>query len=210
MSKVLAWHFLAADGTTRGNTKPELGGVERHNGPLELCDSGLHGSRRLLDALKWARGPILRLVTLSGERILGGDKLVASVREEHWRMDVSGVLHEFACREAEDALRAAGVTDERCWGVVAVKRRWVKGEATDEELFAARAAVRDAARGAARIAARPAAWNAAGSVAWHAAKSAARIAAWGAWDVAWEATKKRQNCRLTAMVAAARKKEGKK
>jgi hypothetical protein len=228
MGKVLAWHFLANDGTTCDGTKPAPGGTERYVGPLQMCEFGLHGSRQLLDALDYARGSILRRVTLSGEVVEDQDKVVAEVREEHWRMNIAPVLHEFACREAEDALRQVGVKDERAWNAIRVKRWWLRGEATDVELSSARegakAAAKDAVRGAgwvgANAAAKVAVRDAVRDAVW-AAEDAARAAAedaagnaawtaWGAWDVAWEATKKRQNCRLTAMVAAARKKEGKK
>ena len=55
--------------------------------------------------------------------------------------------------------------DRRPHDAVAVKRLWIEGEATDEEL----AAARDAAWDAARAAAWDAAWNAAGAAAWDAA-----------------------------------------
>lgn len=80
------------------------------------------------------------------------------------------LLHEFACDIAEYALKqereAGREPDERSWEVVRIKRLWIHGEASDEELDAAR----DAAW-AARDAARAAAWD----------------AAWAAWDAAWAA-----------------------
>ena len=55
------------------------------------------------------------------------------------------MLHEFACRCAERALTSAKATDERSWTAIKVKRLWLKGEATDAELAAARAAAGGAA-----------------------------------------------------------------
>jgi hypothetical protein len=61
------------------------------------------------------------------------------------------------------------MTDARSLAALDVSERYANGEATDEELAAARAAARDAARAAARDAARAAAWAAA----WDAARDAA-------------------------------------
>ena len=94
--------------------------------------------------------------------------------------------------------------DERSKNSLRVARRHAEGQATDEELTAARAAARDAAWdaawAAAWAAARAAAWDAARDAAWDAAWAAARAAAWdaardaawaaaraAAWDAAWDA-----------------------
>jgi hypothetical protein len=84
------------------------------------------------------------------------------------------------------------MTDPRSIVALDVAERHAHGEATDEELAAARAAARDAAWTAARAAARDAAWTAARDAAWAAAWAAARDAAWdaardAAWDAAWDA-----------------------
>lgn len=81
-------------------------------------------------------------------------------------------LHSLACDFAEHALlreRNAGrEPDPRSWAVIAAKRLWFRGEATDDELAAACAAARDAAGAAARAAA----WAAARDAAWAAAGAA--------------------------------------
>lgn len=105
------------------------------------------------------------------------------------------VLHNLACDCAERALvlqRDRG--DEpvpRSWNAIETKRRWLRGEATDDELAsawaAARAAAWDAAWGAAWTAARTAARAAARAAAWAAAGAAARAAARGEerlWQIA--------------------------
>ncbi len=88
-------------------------------------------------------------------------------------------LRRFACDCAERALRrerrAGRKPDERSWEAVRVSRRFADGNATVEELAAARDAARDA-WDAARAAARAAAWDAARAAAW----AAARAAAWAA------------------------------
>lgn len=71
------------------------------------------------------------------------------------------IVHEFACRCAVRALEAAGIKDDgnnASWNGIHTRRRWLKGEATDEEMRKARDAA-DAARDAAD-AAWYAAWDA--------------------------------------------------
>jgi hypothetical protein len=68
------------------------------------------------------------------------------------------------------------MTDERSIAALEVAEKFANGEATQEELDAARAAAWAAARDAARAAARDAAWAAARA----AARDAARDAAWAA------------------------------
>ena len=72
--------------------------------------------------------------------------------------------------------------DPRSIAVLDVAERHARGEASDEELAAARAAAWDAAWAAVRDA-----WGAAWDAAWTAARDAAWGAAWAAWDAAWAA-----------------------
>ena len=168
-----------------------------------LCEWGLHASRRVIDALRYAHGPILACVRLSGKIVEGNDKLVATARETVWLGDVSVTLQHFACDVAERTLQAerdAGrEPDPSSWEAIAVKRRWLAGEATDAELSEARVAAWDAVEGVAwdavegvawaavegvAWAAEEAAWAAARAVAWTAARAAARAAA---EEAAWAA-----------------------
>jgi hypothetical protein len=92
------------------------------------------------------------------------------------------------------------MTDARSTAALDVARRHANGEATDNELSAARDAAWDAAWDAARAAAWDAAWDAARAAARDAARAAARdaarAAAWAAardaaWDAAWDAMAQR-------------------
>lgn len=74
---ILAWHWTG-DTLRDGRPIPPIGEVLRHDGPIELCVSGLHGSRLLIHSLRYAPGARLHRVALSG--VLCEDKIVASER----------------------------------------------------------------------------------------------------------------------------------
>ena len=147
----------------------------------------------------------LEILTL--RRIPADERLWAVLREE---FIPAPILHEFACRCAEDALSRIDNPDPRSIHAIAVKRRWIAGEATDEELAAARTAAwaaQAAAQDAARTAAQAAAQAAARTAAWAAqaaAQDAARTAAWATWTAARTAVRVARTAAQDAAEAAAR------
>ena len=167
-AEMLDWHF--STGTlAHGDGRKIRKGVTHHvDGPLLLCSHGLHASAKAVDAVNYApsvsTGLYVARVRLHGEIIHGDDKSVATDRTYLWVAPADLILHEFACECAEAALMIGQVEDERSWNVIAVKRDWMAGKATNKQLAAARdaagAAARDAAGAAARDAARAAAWDA--------------------------------------------------
>jgi len=80
-----------------GRRLPPIGVKLVHTGPLVMCESGLHASPRIIDALEYAPGHILDGVILSGERIDDHDKSVARERTRVWSLDAETLLREFAC-----------------------------------------------------------------------------------------------------------------
>jgi len=228
---MLAWHFLSEDkrlGYGDGRLV-EVGATLECKGDPVLCDNGMHGSVRLIDALRYASGPIVGRVEIEGDVIEGDDKLCGRRRTVLWMLDATRLLHEFACQSAEDALALVEQPDERSVEVIAAKRKWLDGKITDEELDAASAAAwaaaqdaawgaraaADAALAAARAAAEEAA-SAARSASLEAAEAAVAVALAAERDaaravvraVAWDAARDKQNERLTAMVMQAHEKEG--
>ena len=176
---VKAWHFLPSDrrlGYGDGR-KVIKGRTVTVNGKPVMCRNGLHGSIRIIDALRYSRGPFICRVEIGGDVIHDTDKLCGTSRKCLWWLDGTNILHEFACRVAEQALEDAQVTDERLWAAITAKRRWLKGEITDDQLAAAREA----------------AWYAARDAAWYAA-----------WCAACDAARNAQNQLLEDMVCRAR------
>ncbi len=188
---VLAWHFVKDDGTNRDGIKEKIGQWYKVEGEIVPCQRGLHGSVRPLDALEFAPGLILRRTEHRGTIVEhNDDKIASSERRALWQIDATKLLHLFACWAAENALKDAKVTDERCWKAIKIKRQWLGKKATDEELAAAWDAASAAARDA-RAAASDAAWDAARDAAGAAAGAdwdAASDAAWAARAAAWAAS----------------------
>jgi len=212
---IRAYHFVGK--TLRdGRPIPADGVWLEHEGPLVMCQQGLHASRRPADALKYAPGSTLCLVELDGEVIEEEDKIVARRRRIIARIDAEPLLWDYA--------RWCALQAVHLWDSPDVVKQYLN--TGDESLrSAARDAARDAARaaaGAAAGAAARAAWAAAGSAAVEAAGDAAGAAAWAAWAAAgsaaveaawaaagaaaWDAARAAQRKHLLKLVRAAFKK----
>ena len=185
-------------------------------GELIPCENGYHLAVDV-QVLVWLNERIFE-AEYRGERIDGDEKIV--VRECRLLREFTGwnerTAHLFAVWNAREALKFLANPDPRSVAACDVAERYANGEATSEELAAARAAAwdaawdaawaaaRDAAWDAAWVAARAAAWDAARDAAWDAARAAARDAAWdaaraaaraaagdaagdAAWAAAWDA-----------------------
>ena len=220
---MLAWHWINEQRTLRDGRPMVVGETVTHDGPLELCESGLHASERLIDALEYAPGPIICRVECSGEIIRGDNKFVCRERRVVAAHDATTELRAFARRCALDVAHL--------WDMPVIVRKYLETgdeskraaawdaawDATWGAAFdAAGDAAGDAARAAAWDAAWDAAWGAAGATAraaaWDAARAAARAAAWDAawgaagataWDASWDAARQRQNDTFTGIVEVA-------
>lgn len=162
--EILAWHFLRDDCLLgyKDKRKVEIGKKITVDCKPVLCESGLHGSVRAIDALRYAPGPMVCRVVLSGEFAKGNDKIAATERTVIAMADATALLHTFACDIAEEAvLKYCNPPDPRSLSAIQTKRDWLTGKATDAQLAAARGAVSAAARDAVSAAARDAAWAAA-------------------------------------------------
>lgn len=81
---------------------------------------------------EWSAIDILRLDEVDAE-----DRLWLVLREE---LIDAPVLHEFACRCAERALARIDKPDARSVAAIEEKRKWMRGEISDDEMAAERAA----------------------------------------------------------------------
>jgi hypothetical protein len=164
---VRAWHFVGE--TLRdGRPVPADGVVLKHDGPLVMCESGLHFSKHPFDALHYVPGATLCLVECGGTIVEGTgdhkDKGICSERTIIARMEATDLLRYFARMQA-----------------LSVIHLWDAPQVVCDYLMAGDESMRAAARAAA-WAARDAAWDAA----W-AARDAAGYAAWAAREAAWDA-----------------------
>ena len=138
MDKILAWHFLPNDRKLRygDNRIAEPGVTHTVNCKPVLCESGLHASIKPLDALHYAPGPIVSQVEISGDLIIGDDKLAGTSRKYLWIADAEQTLNNYA--------RWCALEVIHLWDAPEIVKRFL--ETGDESL-------RDAARGAAWCAA---------------------------------------------------------
>ena len=215
-----AWHFV--NNTLRdGRPIPPDGVKLIHDGDLVMCESGLHASKNILDALKYAPGNVVCRVEVGGKIIKGDDKLVCSERTILWRVDAEDVLRKFARLCALDVINL--------WNAPAVVVDYLKtgnNEIRDAAMAAAMAAARAAARGEALAITRIGMWNAGtfSAAGWSAVWSMAANEAWSAavdaaWGAAWDAKKveldsktfdrmrAKQSKRLYAMVMHKKRRE---
>jgi hypothetical protein len=200
-SKVLAWHFIGAsrklqyDADSLVVEPGYIYSIAKDETPVP-CECGMHGSRRAIDALQFAPGPVVCRVRIWGDVREEKDKLVGRHREVLWMADATEALHRMSVWAVRNTPLPDGrkawdlLTDERSRRAIEVKELWIDGKATDAELDAARSAAWSAAWDAAWAAAWSAAWSAAWaatwSAAWDAASEAASEAAWGAQNAELE------------------------
>jgi hypothetical protein len=172
-----AWHFVGS--TLRdGRPIPPDGEWLVHTGPVKICSTGLHASRRPAHALEYAPGPVLCRVECDDIVTEDDDKFVCRRRRIIQRADITETLRYYARMQALSVIHLYDDPPD------VVLDYLMTG---DESI---RDAAWDAAWAAAGVAARDAAWAAAWDAAWAAAGVAARDAAWAAaWDAAWDAAR---------------------
>lgn len=181
-----AWHFVG-DKLRDGRPIPADGEWLVHEGPVQICESGLHASREPFDALKYAPGATVCLVECEDVVEEQADKLVCRRRRIVARMDVTELLRRFA------RLRALSVIHLWRSDPPDVVLEYLM---TGAERAAAYDAAYDAALSSANDAAHAAA-HAAASNAVSAARAAGQNAVWAAsgaaagaaWEAAWAAAR---------------------
>jgi hypothetical protein len=114
------------------------------DGPLKMCERGVHASRKPLEALGYAPGPVVCRVRCWGDIKEDGDKLVCRNREVLWLANAERALHEFAVWCVRNTPLKNGKTvwgllaDPRSRKAVETKELWLAGKANGSDLDAAR------------------------------------------------------------------------
>ena len=171
------YYFSNKDKRLRYNDNRVIrkGITHKVKGDIKLCSSGLHASRKILDALQYAPDNYLWLVNLSGTIIHGEDKSVASEREYLYGLNIEKILWEFSRKQALINIEKIKPYTNKYETVIKYLNTG------DKNLrYAAWSAARHAARYAARSAAESAAWSAAGYAVEYAAESARYAAGYAA------------------------------
>ena len=208
-----AWHFTNGDKLRDGRPLPKNGELLKHNGPVNICESGLHASKRIIDALGYSPGSIICRVECGDIVETRGDKLVCRERTILWRVDGENLLKRFTRKCARDVAHL--------WDMPDIVRQYLY--TGDEDIrsvasSAASSAASCAASCAASRAASCAAYWAASCLAYSAAsRAASRAAYYAAYSAASSAASSaaycvasyKQNRRLTALVIAEHKRESK-
>ncbi len=171
---MLAWYFAPKNGRLAyGDGRKIRKGVTHYvNSAPVVCQSGLHGNYRLIDALQYANSSIVYRIRLHGWKDSQNDKHCAQARTYLTDgVDIEDTLRAFARQCALDVIDR--------WDAPDVVRNYL--ETGDES-------IRQDAKSAARVAAWLAAWSAAEAEAEAEAWSLAREAAWSAAEAeAWSA-----------------------
>lgn len=131
-----AYHFVA-DRLRDGLAIPPDGEWLEHDGPVIMCQSGLHASTDPYDALEYSPGATLCYVECDGVVTADSNKLVCRRRRIIARIDATAILREYARWAASQVLHL--------WAAPHVVRDYL-ARGDDSLRAAARAAARDAAR----------------------------------------------------------------
>jgi len=148
------YKVLNEDGSCQngGSGSWTLGEWKEVEGELVLCENGLHlcdGEEQLLEWL----GPAIYEAEYEGERLDGNDKAVVRRARIIRKLDTwnERTVRLFACDCAERVLHLYEEKysdDKRPRHAIEIARRYVNGEVSRDELYAAWAAARAAARAA--------------------------------------------------------------
>lgn len=97
---IKAWHFLPADRCLRYEDRRKVvDGESLEMAPNQtypvptLCESGMHASIKLLDALSHAPGLVLCRVAVSGDVVEGSDKITGRHRRNLHRSLYDYAVH---------------------------------------------------------------------------------------------------------------------
>ncbi len=186
--------------SNHGDIKWKLNKWQTHKGKLEMCRSGFHCSKKIIDAMQYTSAEIIAQVEVKGKHLKHTDKQVweqmCIVKTWKWTKDDSVSLAIFTAELVLPNFEKVYPNDKRPKKAIEAAKRWLRKKSET-----ARNAAVSAAKGARNAAARASAsaWKTVGSTAWsavnaaeiaaNAAESAAENVVWGARNMAMSAAK---------------------
>lgn len=106
-SNIKAWHFITPQGILRYADRRKVKPGEWFKyitrdywKKLQMCSCGMHASKDLFDAMKFAHifGGILCRVELKGDRIYASNKICAEYRKVVWMIDLDPLFYDIAAK----------------------------------------------------------------------------------------------------------------
>lgn len=172
MSK--GYKFLTSEMKSKsGNCKWTIGEWKKHDGELEMCESGFHYCKEPIEAFEYVYGDMFCVVEVKGKEKTEGNKTVAEEMRVVKVLDTKRVAVQFAIACARRSLpnyEKEYPKDDRPRKAIEAAETWFANPTKENE---------SAARSA---------W------------SAARSAESAAWSAAWSAEKKWQNKILLSII----------
>lgn len=113
---VLGWHFLRPDRRLGygDNRLVVAGHTLRVAERPRLFERGLHGSRQLIDAIRYAPSSVVCRVSIGGALDRAEDKVSGQYREVLWVADIGDALWEWLCSSAEARIALGGYSEAEC------------------------------------------------------------------------------------------------
>ena len=133
---IRGWHFIGADFKLRFSQETvELGKISEATGPISLCNNGMHACRLILDALKFANGPVVCRVKIFGETQEDREKICGRYRQVLAYGDIIWQLHQYGF-DLTSSILSGEETD--LWELLDVKKKWIERRASSGTLADAR------------------------------------------------------------------------
>ena len=199
---IRAYHFTG-DTLRDGSPIPAKKVWLKHEGAIELCESGLHASIHPFDALKYAPGNTLHLVEVRGDiQQHDPDKIVARERRIIKSINAEKLLRDFARWNAKQVIHLWADAPKVVLDYLKTEDESLRDAAWSEAL----------ARAEEGYVAWAAALAASNADAITEAKGAAKFAAWAAatakatdakWNAEWTAFSKKSRNKFNQMVKKA-------
>ena len=130
----LGWHFLQRNkklGYADGRPVHKKRWFKAKNcRTTRLCSCGMHASENILDALKWAPGPVLCQVKVHGNIKVASnnDKFVGMERLVIDWINAEDVIQEFSVWCFERGLKTCNITNKVCWKILKEHKQRLAGK----------------------------------------------------------------------------------